>query len=205
MTTTYRTSRSFSKLNDAGFAGFSGNVITKMTNNAGYPNPIVPLTTLTNKRTSFVLASDAAANGDRVAIALRNTEREGLDNLLRQQAAYVESVAGGDLALLLSSGFEAQSSSRTQIPLSTPEVLGVENPGTTKLALRLSAVELARAYEVRISYGTNGWQSAGVFTQARRIVLENLTPGTLYNLQARAIGGSTGSSEWSDPVSHMAL
>jgi len=25
------------------------------------------------------------------------------------------------------------------------------------------------------------------------------TPGTVYNLQARAIGGSTGYSDWSDP------
>jgi len=57
----------------------------------------------------------------------------------------------------------------------------------------------------RVSYGANGWQAAGVFTQARRIVLQNLTPGTTYNIQARAIGGSTGSSDWSDPVSHMAL
>ena len=56
-----------------------------------------------------------------------------------------------------------------------------------------------------MSYGPNGWQAAGVFTQARRVVLENLTPGTSYTLQARAIGGSTGYSDWSDPVSHMAL
>jgi hypothetical protein len=32
----------------------------------------------------------------------------------------------------------------------------------------------------------------------------NLTPGTNYNIQARAVGGSTGYSDWSDPVSHMA-
>jgi hypothetical protein len=44
-----------------------------------------------------------------------------------------------------------------------------------------------------------------VSTQARRIILGNLTPGTTYNVQARAIGGSEGYSEWSDPMSHMAI
>ena len=65
--------------------------------------------------------------------------------------------------------------------------------------------EVTRAYEVRVSYGPNGWQGVGVFTQARRVVVENLTPGTTYSIQARAVGGSTGYSDWSDPVSHMAL
>jgi hypothetical protein len=37
------------------------------------------------------------------------------------------------------------------------------------------------------------------------VVLQNLTPGTNYNVQARAVGGSAGYSDWSDPVSHMAL
>jgi hypothetical protein len=56
-----------------------------------------------------------------------------------------------------------------------------------------------------MSYRTNGWQAVEVFTQARRIVLQDLTPGTSYNIQARAVGGSTGYIDWSDPVSHIAL
>jgi hypothetical protein len=37
------------------------------------------------------------------------------------------------------------------------------------------------------------------------VVLTNLTPGGTYSIQGRAIGGSTGYSDWSDPVSHMAM
>jgi hypothetical protein len=48
-----------------------------------------------------------------------------------------------------------------------------------------------------------GWTPAGVFPQTRGIVLPGLTPGQIYSVQARAIGGSTGYSDWSDPVSHM--
>jgi chitodextrinase len=88
--------------------------------------------------------------------------------------------------------------------LDKPGILQVNNEASTQLVVRLQPVDNARAYEVRVSYGANGWQAAGVFTQARRVVLTNLTPGTNYNIQARAVGGSTGYSDWSDPISHMA-
>lgn len=47
------------------------------------------------------------------------------------------------------------------------------------------------------------WQEAGIYTQARRIVLLGLTPGTIYFTRVRAIGGSTGYSDWSVPASLM--
>ena len=37
------------------------------------------------------------------------------------------------------------------------------------------------------------------------MVVNGLTPGVVYTFQVRAVGGSTGYSEWSDPVSHMAI
>ena len=88
-----------------------------------------------------------------------------------------------------------------------PSVLAIENLARAQLLVRLTPINNARAYEVRMIYGPNGWQAAGVFTRAWRVVLENLTPGTSYTVQvqARAIGGSTGYSDWSDPVSPMAL
>jgi hypothetical protein len=39
---------------------------------------------------------------------------------------------------------------------------------------------------------------------ARRIVLAPVTPGVVYTVHFRAVGGSTKYSEWSDPVSHIA-
>ena len=45
---------------------------------------------------------------------------------------------------------------------------------------------------------------AGIFTNSRRIEIGNLTPGTTYTVQTRAIGGSKGYSEWSDPQSTIA-
>ncbi len=45
---------------------------------------------------------------------------------------------------------------------------------------------------------------AGVVTQARWFVIPGWIPGTTYTVQIRAVGGTTGHSDWSDPISHMA-
>ena len=176
-----------------------------MTGNPSFPTPIVSLGSLTAAQVAFNNAIGVASQGGRVATATKNAERETVLALLRQEAAYVQSVAGEDLPMLLTSGFEAVSTTRTRIILPQPVVERVENPQSTKLGLRLQPVPTARAYEVRISYGTTGWQAVGIFTYSRPILIESLTPGTTYTLQARAIGGTTGYSDWSDPVSHMAM
>jgi hypothetical protein len=43
----------------------------------------------------------------------------------------------------------------------------------------------------------------GTFPSTRGIVMEDLTPGTLYMLESRAVFGSNRFSEWSEPVQHM--
>jgi chitodextrinase len=47
------------------------------------------------------------------------------------------------------------------------------------------------------------WQAAGVFTNSRSMTVDGLTPGTTYMFQARAVGGSTRYSDWSNPVLRM--
>jgi len=37
------------------------------------------------------------------------------------------------------------------------------------------------------------------------IAINGLSAGTLYKLEVRAIGGSTGYSDWSDSVEHMSM
>jgi len=176
-----------------------------MKNNASFAEPAVTIAALTAALATFDAALAAAAQGGTQATAAKNAAREALIALLRQEASYVQSVANNDLTVILSSGFQVNSPNTGRSPLDKPAIQDVENVASTQLLVRLSPIDNARAYEVRMSYGTNGWQVAGVFTQARRIVLQNLTPGTSYNIQARAVGGSTGYSDWSDPVSHMAL
>jgi hypothetical protein len=202
--TTYRVALSFAQLSDAKLDDFTQNIIASLTGNASFPTPTVPPADLSSALSTFTATLAATAQGGTQATAAKNAARDALVALLRKEANYVQGIASTDLAMLLSSGFEAINSNRSQSPLDKPSIVQINNEASTQLVLRLQPVDNARSYEVRVSYGANGWQAAGVFTQARRVVLTNLTPGTNYNIQARAVGGSTGYSDWSDPVSHMA-
>ena len=45
-----------------------------------------------------------------------------------------------------------------------------------------------------------------VFTgDSQHIIFGGLIPGTTYTIEVRALGDSTGASDWSDPSSHMAM
>jgi hypothetical protein len=178
-------------------------IITAMTGNTAFPAPTIPLATVTTRQTVFRTALAAAANGGKQLTAAKNQARQSLLDALDANALYVQALARYDLAMLLSSGYQAASINRAQTQLPAPTILALENEMSTQLVLRLSPIANAYCYEVQTKNG-GGWTPAGAFTAARRIILTNLTPGTVYNVQARAIGGSTGYSDWSDPSSHIA-
>jgi hypothetical protein len=71
--------------------------------------------------------------------------------------------------------------------------------------LRGGPVLNARSYQPQMSAdGGKTRLDMGEFNGARRIVLQPVTPGTVYTAQFRALGGSTKYSAWSDSVSHIA-
>jgi hypothetical protein len=183
---------------------FAANIVVCFANNPALPNPPVLLGELNTARTEFHDAVVAASGGGKLLTAIKNQKLAILVKLLRQEATYVQGLASQDLPMLLSSGFAANSTNRTRVPLATPTITGLENGASMQLILRLLGVANARSYEVQVKNGGD-WVPAGVFTKARGIVLPGLTPGQVYSVQVRAVGGSTGYSDWSNPVSRMVI
>jgi hypothetical protein len=179
-------------------------IIAAMTGNAAFPKPAIPLETVTTLQTTFRDALAAAANGGKPLTAAKKQARMALSDALDANALYVQTVARHDLAMLLSSGYQAVSTNRAKVQLPAPTITALENELSTQLVVRLSPIANAYCYEVQVK-SSGAWTPAGAFTAARKIILTSLTPGTIYNVQARAIGGSTGYSDWSDPVSHMVM
>jgi hypothetical protein len=200
----YKVSLAFAYLPDADLDEFAANIVVSLTGNPEFPTPLVPLGALTAAQAAFHDAVLAAAQGGTQLTAIKNEKRVMLEDLLRQEASYVQALAMHNLSTLLSSGFQASSTNRASTQLATPTIVGLENGLSAQLILKMLPVVNAKSYEVQTRNG-GGWTPAGVFTQARSIVLPGLTPGQSYAVQARAIGGSTGYSDWSDPVSHMVL
>jgi hypothetical protein len=175
-----------------------------------FPTPPVTQAALLTGITNFTTALAAAETGGPTDTAEKNNMRETLIGLLRQLATYVQENHGNNLATLLSSGFEAASTNSTSVPLETPSIKDIINGNSRQLILRVEAVENARGYHVRYALiGANGLPGPYIgpvyFKSTRRMVIEDLTPGGTYVFEVCALGGSTGQSGWSNPVSRMSL
>jgi hypothetical protein len=71
--------------------------------------------------------------------------------------------------------------------------------------MRVTRIPNVRSYQARTKNGDDTWHPAADFSPAARRVVKDLTPGTVYTFQVRAVGGSASSSDWSNPGSHMAI
>ena len=174
------------------------------------PTPPVTQAALNGARADFSAAIAAQAQGGTAATADKNNKRDTLIGLLRKLAGFVNENHGNDMAKLLASGFEAVSTNRGSSPLDPPTITDILNGNSGQLLLRVGAIDNAKCYEVRFALiGAGGapgpWQNGGLFTNSRSIPVNGLTPGANYTFQVRAVGGSTGYSDWSDAVSHMSM
>ena len=175
-----------------------------------YATPPVTQADLQAALDAFNKAIGALAQGGTQSTAARDQARAALITLLRQLALYVQTTIQDNpaygLAELLLSGFDAVSTNRAQAPLGPPAIFRIENTGDGQLTLRLTAVANAKMYEVQKKVATDAdFVPGGLFASTRGMDVTGLTPGVLYTFRVRALGGSTGASEWSDPVSHRSL
>lgn len=174
------------------------------------PAPPVSAADLTTAKEAFSEALAAADVGSAQDVADKNEKREVLAGLLRTLAAYVETKHGNVLSDLLQSGFEAASTARTTGPLEKPVIKSIKDGESGQLLARVGKVARAASYEGRaVPVAADGTLGAPILvpaqTDSRRIVIGGLTPGMLYQISLRAVGGSTGHSPWSDPVLRRSL
>ena len=201
---------SFSKTVDNSLPEVARTVIQGLTGNSAFPNPPVSLAELQTAITEFTDALVAQAQGGTLATALKKKKREALVTLLRKLAGYVEDNCNGNLTTLLSSGFTAASTSHTRMALDKPRSMRIVNGTSGQLLVRIKPCANAKCYELRYAVvGADGsigpWQNGGLATNSRALALNNLTPGTTYMIEVRAIGGTTGYSDWCNASSRMSL
>ncbi len=178
-----------------------------MSGNPAFPDPPVSMEMLEQALDEFSLAIQAQAKGGTLATAVRNNARRKVIELLSRLARYVEDKSKNDLPTLLSSGFPARNRSRAQVQFPKAVILKITPRRSGQLNLQVRAIPNARCYQVVCAeVGPNGVlgpeRDAGLFTNSRSIPIGGLTPGKVYSFRVRAIGGSAGFGDWSEPVSH---
>jgi hypothetical protein len=101
-------------------------IIKGLTGNADFPAPTVDLKAVQAAVDDLSAALATQAHGGAAATAEKNNKRAALVALLRKLKHYVEDNCGNDLAVLLSSGFQAASTTRNRSPLANPSILSVD-------------------------------------------------------------------------------
>jgi hypothetical protein len=185
-----------------------GGIIKGLADNPAFPSPPVDLKTLQTAVDDLSAALSAQAHGGTAATAEKNNKQADLIRMMRKLKHYVEDNCGNDVAVLLTSGFPAAQITRNRAPLANPSILNIDSGNRGELVLKTTPVARAKCYEAQSAAmdanNTPGpWQPAGLFTSARSMKISNLAPGTTYAFQVRAVGGSTGYSDWSNSVSRM--
>jgi hypothetical protein len=202
-----RISGGFAKQSAEQLVAVAGAIITGLTDNPAFPTPTVDLKMVQAAADDLNAAIAAQVHGGMAATAEKKNKKEALITILYKLKNHVEDNSGNDLAVLLSSGFQAVATTRDRSPLVNPSILSIDRGNSDELMLKVSPVARAKCYEVRSAVAAGAgnvsgpWQQAGIFTSSR-ITIGSLVPTTTYMFQVRAIG-AVGSTEWSDPVSHM--
>ena len=129
---------------------------------------------------------------------------------LRQNGLYVQGACNEDVATLTSSGFQAAAQTRVRGPLAKANIITIENGHMGQLLLTADQIPKAAAFEVWTAPVTNAgvigeWKYLRAFTFARQMPIDDLASGASYAFKVRAIGGTTGYGDFSDPVTHMSL
>lgn len=146
-----------------------------------------------------------AQTGGQADTAAKNNSRQTLLGKLRLLAGYIQMMCNKDMAVLLSSGFQAQSTNRASIQLEQPQGLVLKNGLSGQLIGSVSPVKNTNMYEGRIKADGGDWMPSVFTSDSQHIIFNNLTPGQVYTAEVRSLGGATGQSDWNDPSSHRVM
>jgi hypothetical protein len=194
----------FAQYKDKDWLPFTAGVVLGLTGNADFPTPPVLAPALDGQRQVFEDALAKAAKGSEADTDAKNEARRVLEESLRMNAAYVEQKAGGVASKILSTGYLTTTHEHSPVAaMPKAQIKKILNSASGELLVLGQPIANAHAYEVQIKIAGGDWQPAGTFSQARRMVLKSLTPGTTYTVRLRAVGAGDNYGDWSDPVSHM--
>ena len=178
-------------------------IVASLTNNATFQTPSPALADVTSALDELDKAQ-AAVQAGKSEVATRVLTQDGaetkVNQMLTQLAAYVESVAGTDDALITSIGMETKSSRSASQPPNVPQGLSAtagEHEGEIKLSWK--AISNARSYAIESSQDpatASSWTHLGVATSSSKAI-SNLTSGKRYWFRVAAIGAG-GQSGWSE-------
>ena len=176
-------------------------VESSMHANPHFVEPIPALAAITAKREALEAALLLAANGDRVALARRNTLDRELSQLLVAACGYVNCASNGDRDVALTSGFVA-ARTPSRIPLVEPP-FNVTARSTTKrgeVMVRFRTHQGSRTKQIYVTTEDPAtspeWKQVAVTTKTQCLITDLDTDKFYwFRLNAVCTAGVSGFSE----------
>ena len=169
-------------------------IVTALTGNASFPTPqpaLAQVTATVNDLDTAYAESQAARAAAKQRTTVLNQAEETFDRILSQLAGYVESVSGGDEAMIQSAGMDVRAASTPAGTLDAPTNLNAtQGDQTGEINLQWDKTERARSYVIEKSADpptATSWSHAAVSTRSQ-VTIEGLTTGTTYWFRVAALG-----------------
>ena len=184
---------------------FCRSVLLDLTGNAAFQTPDVTLADAKLAVDNLEIAAIAAEGGSQLSTAQMHAKEAIVDAIFHNLAAYVERIANGDEAKIISTGFHCnkQPAAINKLPLAVNDGLVSGSVETV-----FKAIEGAGSYEVEYAIGElptteAGWKSAGKSTRAH-LTISGLPVGVkcFFRMNATTPKGTT---DFCDPVSKIII
>ncbi len=201
----YRTNRNYARMTDLNLFKFGSKTVEMLTGNIDLGKPPVSPADLTLKLETFKGTITAAFKGSKLQTQEKDAAREVVVVALDKNASYVDMECNNDRTILMSSGYEAVSTNRARTVLAAPDVIGSKYGQTGEIQLRVKGDRNRRAVQGRVKPLGGEFGPIVTFATSREILFKGLAAGTTYVMQLCGLGGSTGQSDWSAPVTKIAV
>ena len=192
-------SRAFKSLPQSEILVFANTVFQKMTDDIQFVAFKASVDAMELVRKAYSDALTAASTKDPVLTILKNNKRKELDEQLDDLADFVNTLAKGDKAIVLASGYNFIAEAKQITELLAPTGLKVANvqdqPGKVKVSWNEVKGTINYVVEMRVK-GEEAWVSCA-FSSARSVVLKDLKLGANIEFRVRALGTRNLMSDWS--------
>jgi hypothetical protein len=195
-----------SNYTDAALLVKASYIVTSLTNNPHFVNPVPPLTSV---QTAIDAFDEALTNGKpgKEGTIIKRDCRATLETLLGDLALFVQLSSKGDEAILSTSGFDLASKPMPVGVLPKPENFAVK-PGDSKGSVKLSmkAIDGAKSYLYEYTKAPATEQSIWTAIPVSRsfVVVDDLTSGSQYSFRAVGIGADP-TKVYSDEITSYVL
>ncbi|HWS88159.1 MAG TPA: fibronectin type III domain-containing protein [Pyrinomonadaceae bacterium] len=178
-------------------------VVAAMTGSTDFPTPSPALNAVTLAIDELEAAfnnAQAARREAKYRTGVQTEKEDRLHQLMTQLASYVESVAGGNEALITSAGLETRGAATadSSAPAAPETLTATTGNHEGEIELSWDAVRSARSYVVERATDPEAgpWTQAGVAPRSS-LIIEGLESGKRYYFRVAAVT-LNGQSPWSN-------